>query len=122
VVRTTAVGAGPVALAIDERAGRVFVANGDGDSVSELDAASGRLIRTVAAGNTPLDVAVDQRTGRVLVVDLRADGHPALPPPPSRWDRLRSAIRRLFGGSSQQSPPSTTAATNGAVSMLVMPT
>jgi len=63
------VGNSPVALAVDERAGHVFVANQVDGTVSVLDARSGRVIRTVPVGTAPVAVAVDARTGRAFVVN-----------------------------------------------------
>jgi YVTN family beta-propeller protein len=71
LIRTVGVGRGAAAVALDERAGRVFVANVDDATVSVLDASSGRVLRTVdLAGSTPLALAVDARTRRVFVSRL----------------------------------------------------
>jgi YVTN family beta-propeller protein len=71
LIRTVGVGRGAVALALDERADRVFVANVDDATVSVLDASSGRVLRTVGlAGSTPLALAVDAHTRRVFVSRL----------------------------------------------------
>lgn len=59
----------PVALAVDERAGHVFVANQVDGTVSVLDARNGRVIRTVPVGTAPVAIAVDARTGRAFVVN-----------------------------------------------------
>jgi YVTN family beta-propeller protein len=53
---------------VDERTGYVFVANQDDNSVSMVDAASGRIVRTVALGLRPCVLAVDQRRDRVVVL------------------------------------------------------
>ena len=58
------------ALAVDERAGRVFVAedNGSAAHVSVLDA-RGRLVRHAGpVGVFPMAVAVDARAGHVVIV------------------------------------------------------
>ena len=58
------------ALAVDEDAGRDFVAGGGGTgagSVATLDARSGRPLRTVAVATLPVALAVDSPTRRVFV-------------------------------------------------------
>ena len=58
------------ALAVDERAGRVFVAedNGSAAHVSVLDA-RGRIVRHAGpVGVFPMAVAVDARAGHVVIV------------------------------------------------------
>jgi len=54
--------------ALDERTGRLFVANRAGNSVGVVDAASGRVLRAVALGATPVQVASDPARRRVLVI------------------------------------------------------
>ncbi len=54
--------------ALDERTGHLFVANRAGNSLSVVDAVSGRVLRTVAPGAIPLQVASDPIHRRVLVV------------------------------------------------------
>lgn len=78
VLRTTTVGVGPVAVAVDERSGRVFVLNhndryygqqsNERGSVSVLDARTGLLLRTVAVGGSPSAVAIDTRLGHAFVI------------------------------------------------------
>jgi len=65
---TVAVGLTPGALGEDERTGTVFVANAYDDSVSMVDAGSGRVVRTVPLALPPRAIAVDQRRGRVIVL------------------------------------------------------
>jgi len=67
------VGVHPLGLAVDERTGRVFVANGGG-GVSVLDSATGRLLRTVPGLNGDGALAVDGRAGRVVVAAGNAVG------------------------------------------------
>ncbi len=70
VLRTTAVGVGANAVAVDEQAGRVFVVNTSDGSVSVLDAATGAVLRTTtvgANGQAPIAVVADAWIGRVLV-------------------------------------------------------
>ncbi len=68
LLRTVGVGRDPVALAVDERAGRVFVVGAAGE-VSVLDAATGAVVRTIAVGRGAQAVAVDEATGRAFVAD-----------------------------------------------------
>jgi YVTN family beta-propeller protein len=67
LVSTTPVRTLPVAMAVDPRSGHAFVANSGDDSVSVLDAHSGRLLRTVAVVAAPTTVLVDGRIGRAFV-------------------------------------------------------
>lgn len=69
LLHSTVVGWAPVALAVDERHGRVYVANSSDNSVSVLDAASGRLVGTIAVDWAPVALSVDERSGRVFVVN-----------------------------------------------------
>src|SRR5438067_1266878 len=64
--RSVAVGRGAHALAVHERTGRVFVTNALDDSLSLLDARSGRVLRTIPLGFTPTALAVDEHTDRVF--------------------------------------------------------
>jgi YVTN family beta-propeller protein len=79
VLRTVGVGLSPSAVAVDERTGRVFVANDGERSVSVLDAYSGTVLRTVRVGFGPIAIATDDREGRVLVANegvTDSAGHP----------------------------------------------
>jgi len=80
LLRTVTVGHEPMAVAVDERTGRAFIANKLSDSVSVLDAATGTTLRTVTVGPggsggyaAPSAVAVDERTGHVFVLDAYDD-------------------------------------------------
>src|SRR5919201_1853783 len=90
MVRTIAVGRNPVAVAVDERTGHVFVAKNDlglqdqlslalnccprgKGSVTVLDARSGAIQHTVRVGLLPLAIAVDERVGRAFVVSYGSD-------------------------------------------------
>src|SRR5579875_1556085 len=68
LLRAVRVGRNPVALAVDERAGRVFVVGAAG-SVTVLDATTGAVVRTVAVGRRAQSVAVDEATERAFVTD-----------------------------------------------------
>lgn len=74
-LHTSSVGATPIAVAVDERSNRVFVAmwgaqgvEGPG-GVSVLDARTGQLIRTVAVGANPRAMAIDERANRVFILN-----------------------------------------------------
>jgi len=68
VLHTVSVGRDPVALAVDERAGRVFVL-GSAGSVTTLDATTGVVMRSVAVGRGAQSVVADEVTGRAFVTD-----------------------------------------------------
>jgi YVTN family beta-propeller protein len=59
--------AGAMAVAVDGRTGRAFVASSDANSVSVLDVRTGTVLRTIPVGAHPLAMAVDERTGRAFV-------------------------------------------------------
>jgi YVTN family beta-propeller protein len=63
-------------MALDERTGRLFVANatlsnpaGDPGTVSVLDVRSGQVLRSVTVGERPEGVVVDQPIGRVFIMN-----------------------------------------------------
>lgn len=68
-VRTVEVGKQPSSIAVSAATGRVFVANGDSNTVSVLDANSGLLLRTIAVGVHPGAIATDARGGCVVVAN-----------------------------------------------------
>ena len=67
VLRVTPVPHAVTALAVSERAGRVYLVHGQAASVSVLDARSGALTRTFGVVQDPTVVTVDDRTQRVFV-------------------------------------------------------
>src|ERR687887_75200 len=82
LVATIAVAPHPITLAVattagrvfavsdrvtPDGAGRVFVTNAGDDSVSVLDARSGRVLRTISVGQSPLAVAVVESLQHVFV-------------------------------------------------------
>jgi YVTN family beta-propeller protein len=73
VVRTVPVGSAPMAPAIAPHAGRVFVGNQGNNSVSVLDAASGRVLRTTFIRGMPWALIVAEQVGRVFVTDAADD-------------------------------------------------
>jgi len=69
----------PFVLAVDSRAGRVFIDSGGGDNtVYMLDAATGQLLRRVViaadAGGRILQTLVDEPSGHVLTMNGATDG------------------------------------------------
>ena len=103
LLRTITVGGDPSAMAIDTRAGRVFVASvGRVDpmrqdlplergSISVLDARTGALLRTVSVGVAPRAIVVDEQTGRAFVL---CDGGAITRQPPDPWAWLPRWLRR----------------------------
>lgn len=73
---TWGVGGRVTALAMDERAGRLFVANEDAARLSVLDAGTGHLLRSVDLGGVAQGMAADVRLGHLFVSVLNAGvGH-----------------------------------------------
>lgn len=68
LVQTVAVGTAPTALAVDERSGRIFVANVFDARVSVLDAMPGDLVTTARVAPSPTALAVAPTSGLVFVV------------------------------------------------------
>jgi YVTN family beta-propeller protein len=78
VLHTVALAQGPsgagmplwsMAVAVDGRTGRAFVANSDANSVSVLAVRTGTVLRTIVVGVHPRAMAVDERTGRAFVAN-----------------------------------------------------
>lgn len=78
VIRDVPTGPFPRQVAIDNRARRVFVA--DGAALRTFDARDGRLLRTVALLFQATSLVVDARSGRVFAADY---GHGAVVTPRS---------------------------------------
>jgi YVTN family beta-propeller protein len=79
LVHSVTVGMLPMAVAVDERSGRVFVASkgpldsnlvplGNG-TVTVLDEHSGAVLHSIGVGTYPTAIAVDERAGRAFVVN-----------------------------------------------------
>lgn len=79
VLRTIALGAPALALAIDERRGRAVVALGAPGGVDIRDVANGRRLGHIDVGGVPMAVVVDGKTGRAFV--LVGQGSIPLPDP-----------------------------------------
>ena len=75
LLRTVAVGIFPLAIAVDETTGHVFVTNqGEPNikgsrSVSMLDARTGVVLRTTPVRGDPVNLVVAERAGRVFTID-----------------------------------------------------
>jgi len=81
---TVPVGAGPFAIAIDDRTNTVYVANQYDNTVSVIDGAACNATHTsgcsvtpptVAAGPTPFGIAIDPRTDTLYVADANFDAN-----------------------------------------------
>ena len=72
-VGSVTVGVSPSSVAVDPRTHHVFVTNWGDNTVSILDAASGRVVRVAAVGHTPSAVAVDERARRAFVLNVNPD-------------------------------------------------
>lgn len=70
---TAPTGSMPDAIAIDEAANRIYVANYVGDSVTVLDGATLKPVATVAAGHHPQALTVDGRRHRVFVANTHSN-------------------------------------------------
>src|SRR5690242_5060262 len=66
--RPVAVGRVPMAVVVDERTRRVFMANLGSNTVSMLDADSGAVLATIPVAPNPSALAVATAAGRVFVV------------------------------------------------------
>src|SRR5205085_3542728 len=71
LLRTVRVGAAPDAVTVDGRHGRVYVVNAQSNTVSVLDAWSGRIVATLGPfSRTPMSaiaVVVDQTAGHAFI-------------------------------------------------------
>jgi DNA-binding beta-propeller fold protein YncE len=103
VLRTLSTVQSPSVLAVDARAGRLFVATrGDPSSPGSfliLDARSGALLHAVALGLYPTAVAVDERTERVFVTDVGGVTGAS-----GTWPWLPTSLRRWVPFLPEQQP------------------
>ena len=58
----------PSALAVDPRSGHVFVANSADNTVTMLDARTGRVLRTTVVGSAPEQLQVNPHTAHAFVL------------------------------------------------------
>jgi YVTN family beta-propeller protein len=66
-------GAMPDAVAVDETANKIYIANYVGDSVTIIDGATMKPVATVAAGHHPQALAVDGRRHRIFVANTHSN-------------------------------------------------
>lgn len=99
VLHTEAIAGSPAAIAVDERAGRVFVAVGATDrtgapigpsNVTVLDARNGHVLQTIPLAMPPTALLVDEQAGHVVVVmgggaPQTSDTWGWIPPSLRRW-------------------------------------
>jgi len=71
--RRIRVGPAPVALAVNEVTGRVYVANSGGDTISVLDGASSAVAGEIKVGPRPYAVAVNPQANRIYVSNTFSD-------------------------------------------------
>jgi YVTN family beta-propeller protein len=69
LIRRIDVGKGPVAIGINTRRNKAYIANSLSNGVTVFDVFSQRVLTTVKVESQPFDVAVDSRRGRVFVVN-----------------------------------------------------
>ena len=69
------VGKGPIALAMNSRTNRIYVVNGDSDSVSVIDGKQDAVIATIGirAGSYPYVIAADEATNKIYVANTYSD-------------------------------------------------
>ena len=73
VSATASVGRHPLALALDRRRQRLYVANGGDDTVSVLNSASLAVLATVAVGRLPHALVLEPRSGCVYVANAASN-------------------------------------------------
>jgi YVTN family beta-propeller protein len=69
LIASSAVGRAPRTIAVDPVSGHVFVANGADNSVTMLDARTGRVLSTAAVGGDPDQLEVNPRTAHAFVLN-----------------------------------------------------
>ena len=65
--RTVRTGAGPVSIAVNERTGKVYVANSGSRSVTVIDTDTDDVIATIPTAARPYAIAVDESSDKVYV-------------------------------------------------------
>ena len=73
--RPGALGRFPLAVVVDQRTARTFVANYGGASISVLDTDGMRLVRTVPMPGLPSALSVDESMGRIMVASVDRAGN-----------------------------------------------
>jgi YVTN family beta-propeller protein len=74
---TVSLGSGATTMAVDDRTGRVVVANDGADTLSLLDATTGRVLHTVGLGGAPMAAAMDAPLQHTFVSILNPFGGPS---------------------------------------------
>lgn len=72
-MRTVKVGDNPIALAIDRKTNKIYVANTGSGSISVIDGASDNVVATIPGEAHPYAVAVNEVTGTVYVTNTYSD-------------------------------------------------
>jgi YVTN family beta-propeller protein len=72
-VTNIATGATPCAVAINSATKRIYVVNHEGDSVTVVDEADGKLVATVVVGEKPQGIAIDAKANRIYVANVHGD-------------------------------------------------
>jgi YVTN family beta-propeller protein len=67
LIATRTVGPDPSSVAVDARAGRVFVVNNGANTITVLDARDGQVSRTISLNGAPTVLAVNERRGHLLI-------------------------------------------------------
>lgn len=101
---SNAVDHNPIDVAVATRKGRAFVINAPaydrhgtrlGDSVSVLDARSGRVLRRLPVGRSPVALALDEGTNRLFVVNMEGGSPPGMSVTRgAEWGWVPQAARR----------------------------
>jgi YVTN family beta-propeller protein len=68
-----ATGSMPDAVAVDEAANKIYVANYEADSVTVIDGATMKPVATLAVGHLPQALAVDSKRHRVFVANTHSN-------------------------------------------------
>ena len=73
--RTRRIGVGhrPVALAVNAKTNRIYVANNESGSISVLDGSAGTVAATLDVGANPYELAVDTASNKILVSNTFSD-------------------------------------------------
>lgn len=73
VVKNISVGQSPQGVAVNPVTNRIYVANGDFDTVAVIDGTTDTVVDTIAVGNQPVGVAVDTVANRIYVANYSGD-------------------------------------------------
>jgi YVTN family beta-propeller protein len=81
LLHTVTIGVSAFGEVVDERCGRLFVANAGSGTVSVIDVRAGTLVRTVPVARNPIPLAIDEGAQRVFVATGTVFGSPGNFPP-----------------------------------------